>query len=82
MCDKARRRGEVVVLPNPKNQPPCLQKTPVGIFVSLLVRFDLATPEFSIRFRPCAMRGAAMPKASVNENSDTSRYEGNVRTAT
>ena len=80
MCDKARRRGEVVVLPNPKDQPACLQKTPVRILVPLLVRFDLATPEFGIRFRPGAMRGAAVPEASINEYSDTGRNKSQVGT--
>jgi hypothetical protein len=70
------------MLPNPNDQPASLRETPIRIFVPFLVRFDLATPEFGIRFRPSTVHGAAVPEASINENSDTGRNKGQVGTTT
>jgi hypothetical protein len=70
------------MLPNPKNEPAGLPKTPIRIYVPLLICFDLITPEFGVRFRPSTVGGAAVPEASINKNSNASRNKDQVRTTT
>ena len=78
--NKVCRRNQVIMFPSTKDQLASFRETPICISVSFLVRFDLTSPEFGIRFWPSTVRGAAVPEASINEYSDTGRNKSQVGT--
>jgi hypothetical protein len=64
-----RGSTHVGVLPEPQHRPPAGPQQGVRVPVPTYVGFDLRPPPRSIRLRPGRMLRAAVPKASVHENS-------------
>ena len=57
----------IFVLPHSDDLPACYFESPVRVDIALLVGFDLLTPKFSVAFRGCAMLGAAVPEATIDQ---------------
>ena len=75
--------GILQLAQRPKNEvwsrPPLLTQYPFHRQISLPVALDFAPPVCGIRFRLAITPGAAMPKASVNENRQVVRQKNKIR---
>lgn len=68
------------MLPNSNDLPASLRKTPIGVPVSSLVRFELLAPELGVVLGPGRMLWAPMPEAAIDEDRHPCRPEDDVRT--
>jgi hypothetical protein len=64
--------------PHPEDMPATSSKAGAGVSVASLVREDLVSPKLGILLGPCPMLLAAMPEATVHEDSDTSARKRDV----
>jgi hypothetical protein len=72
----------VGMLPKPQHGPPAGSQQSVRVPVPTYVGFDLRAPPLGIRLRPGRMLRAAVPKASVHENSHLGGDERQIGAST
>jgi hypothetical protein len=66
------------VLPNSDAEPSCFSEPPVGVLVAQHVGLSLLGPKVGVRDRCGVVLGAAMPEASIEEDSNFGRRKNKV----
>ena len=76
--DPTRRSRRIFMLPNSDGAPSRVREKLVGLSVPCPVSINLRAPEVTVRARGTAMVRAAVPEATINEDSDTSLAEDQI----
>ena len=72
---------DVFVLPHPNNLPTGVRELLVSLAITVLIHSNLVRPVIGVRPRRFAVRGAAVPEATIHEYCDASRPEDDIRCA-
>lgn len=79
LADPLRRRGGILMFPDPDDTPAEGPKDVVVLPIATAVRLKLVHPEGCVRRGHMAMLGARMPEAAVDEHGDARCGEHDVR---
>lgn len=74
LSSSARR----LMRPDAHNPPIFCLEPPIGIAVTYLIRENLRSPKFGVRFRPCRVQWAPVPKTTIYEHSHPRSTKHNI----
>jgi hypothetical protein len=66
------------VAPDTKNLPTSPSKLPGYASVAVAIAGDLGIPKLAVRFRAPVAAGTTVPEAAINENGNSTYWEGEV----